>query len=84
MFNIVLTTKANFREFCVFILDVKCTYCSITKKSFISQFFKQIKLCLSFQKNKTKQKQKEKNKIHLKECLCHVYVYAIALTWKYI
>ena len=46
---------------------------NFTKNLFISQFFEQIKLCLScflF-----------KSFFHLKKCLCHVYVNAMALTW---
>ena len=46
IFNIGSTTKVNSREFCVFILDVKCTELQYAKKLFVSQFFKQIELCL--------------------------------------
>ena len=44
IFNIGLTTKVNSREFCVFILDVKCTELQYCYKIFILQFLKQIKL----------------------------------------
>ena len=48
-------------------------YSTIAKKLFISQFFKQIKLCLRLLLFL-------KKFLHLKKCFYHVYVYAMALT----